>query len=71
MNLKWEIFVYILAGLLIIGLIVATFFPGTIRAWIDSGKSGNSKCDVPAGYTQEEWVEHMGHHPNIYAECLK
>ncbi len=28
------------------------------------------KCKTPAGYTDKEWKEHMGHHPDRYAECL-
>ncbi|MEK6886337.1 MAG: hypothetical protein AABW88_00745 [Nanoarchaeota archaeon] len=29
------------------------------------------KCKAPEGYTQEKWIEHMGHHPEQYAECLE
>ncbi len=29
------------------------------------------KCKTPEGYTDEQWKEHMGHHPDRYAECLK
>jgi len=28
-------------------------------------------CATPAGYTDEQWREHMGHHPDQYAQCLK
>lgn len=28
------------------------------------------KCATPDGYTDEAWREHMGHHPDIYGECL-
>ncbi len=28
------------------------------------------KCATPSGYTDEEWKEHMGHHPDQYKECL-
>lgn len=28
------------------------------------------KCATPEGYTDEEWKEHMGHHPDRYKECL-
>ena len=28
-------------------------------------------CATPAGYTDEEWRTHMGHHPDQYAQCLK
>ncbi len=30
----------------------------------------NDKCKAPPGYTEEEWREHMGHHPDQYGECL-
>ncbi|OGI15580.1 hypothetical protein A3K63_01535 [Candidatus Micrarchaeota archaeon RBG_16_49_10] len=28
-------------------------------------------CATPPGYTNEQWREHMGHHPDRYKECLK
>jgi len=28
------------------------------------------KCATPEGYTDAEWQEHMGHHPDQYAECF-
>ena len=30
----------------------------------------NSPCLPPAGYTEESWREHMGHHPDEYRQCL-
>lgn len=27
-------------------------------------------CEAPEGYTQEEWNEHMSHHPEQYKGCL-
>lgn len=56
--------------LLVAGLLIATFFPGIIQAWKDSGKNEIDKCKPQAGYTEESWREHMGHHPDIYKECL-
>lgn len=29
------------------------------------------KCKTPPGYTDAQWREHMGHHPDRYAECLE
>lgn len=29
------------------------------------------KCKTPEGYTDESWREHMGHHPDMYRECLE
>lgn len=31
---------------------------------------GPDKCQAPEGYTDQEWREHMSHHPDQYAECL-
>lgn len=27
-------------------------------------------CKPPAGYTEEEWREHMSHHPERYEQCF-
>lgn len=27
-------------------------------------------CATPEGYTDEQWREHIGHHPDRYRECL-
>ncbi|MBI4017649.1 MAG: hypothetical protein HY366_01740 [Candidatus Aenigmarchaeota archaeon] len=29
-----------------------------------------SKCAPAAGYTPEQWREHVSHHPLLYEECL-
>ena len=65
-----KIILYIIIGLVILGLLVMTFFPGIILAWTDSSKTGTGKCNPAPGYTEEAWKEHMGHHPNIYKDCL-
>jgi len=68
-----RILLYIIAGILILGLILFTLFPGMIYAIKDSGITGNNaadKCDPQPGYTEESWREHMSHHPSIYKECL-
>ena len=65
-----DIILYIISGVLIMGILIMTFFPGTIQAWKDSGKSIDDKCKPAQGYTEESWMEHMSHHPNIYKECL-
>ena len=31
----------------------------------------NDNCATPAGYTDADWKQHMSHHPDQYAECLK
>jgi hypothetical protein len=65
-----RIILYAVIGILIFGLLIFTFFPGIIQALGDSGKSGLDKCKPEPGYTGESWREHMGHHPNLYKECL-
>lgn len=65
-----KIILYIVFGILILGLIILTIFPGIIQAIRDSGSSGLEKCKPQPGYTEQEWREHMGHHPDIYRECL-
>ena len=27
-------------------------------------------CKTPAGYTDDEWKEHMSHHPDRYQQCF-
>lgn len=29
------------------------------------------KCKTPPGYSDADWKEHLGHHPDRYAECLQ
>ncbi len=67
-----EIIFYVIIGILILGLLFFTFFPGTIQAWKDSGRanSGEDICKIQPGYTEESWRDHISHHPNIYKECL-
>lgn len=39
-----------------------------------SAKSLNASddiCATPSGYTDEQWKEHMSHHPDQYKECLQ
>lgn len=35
-----------------------------------SAENPEDICTAPSGYTQQEWEEHMGHHPERYAQCL-
>ena len=72
----FRIIAYVIIGIVIIGLLVAAFFPGIFYAFKDSIGFRNSefgnldKCKPAAGYSEQEWIEHMGHHPDIYKECL-
>lgn len=65
-----KIFLYILIGLIIFGILIMTFFPNIVYAFRDAGKTGNSICNPPTGTSLEQWKEHMSHHPDIYRECL-
>jgi len=31
----------------------------------------SNPCATPQGYTEQEWKEHMSHHPDRYKDCLK
>ncbi len=33
-------------------------------------ESPEDPCAAPEGYTEDAWREHMGHHPDMYKECL-
>lgn len=79
MSNNLRVVLYVVIGLAILALLVFTFFPNMIYAFRDSGVAGNGilsedssgdKCTPPPGTSEEAWREHMGHHPNIYAECL-
>jgi hypothetical protein len=69
-----RIILYIIAGILILGLLILTFFPGMVYVITDSSSFGENsngdKCSAPQGYAEEEWIEHMSHHPSMYQECL-
>lgn len=66
-----KIIIYVIVGILIVGLLVLTFFPGWVYAFRDSASNNiEDKCKPAPGYTEESWREHMGHHPDIYKECL-
>lgn len=64
---------YGLLALVVIGLLWTLnnyFTTNTVNQVAQSNTALPSKCIAPAGYTQESWNEHMGHHPDQYAECL-
>ena len=35
-----------------------------------AAENPQDKCATPPGYTDAEWKEHMGHHPEQYEGCL-
>lgn len=69
-EISGKIILYIIIGILILGIIVMTFFPGVTYAVKDFNSNSPDKCKPQQGYTEEAWREHMGHHPDIYKECL-
>lgn len=65
-----KILLYVLVGIIVLGIVIMTFFPNIVYVFKDAGKTGNSICNPPAGTSLEQWREHMGHHPDIYKNCL-
>ena len=45
------------------------FFGSAYNTALQS-ENANDICATPPGYTDEQWREHMGHHPDRYAQCL-
>jgi len=35
-----------------------------------SAENPSDICATPAGYTVEQWKDHLSHHPDRYAQCL-
>ncbi len=68
-----ELILYGLLVIVIVGffLTLNSYFSNkTVNQPLLGAAELSSKCAAPAGYTQEQWTEHMGHHPEQYAECL-
>ena len=59
-------------GLVVSVVIVVAIFSFSVLAAPARGQATGQpdKCIPPAGTSQEEWTEHMGHHPDMYRECL-
>jgi len=68
-----KIILYIIVFVIITSLIILTFFPNIGYVVKDFGSSENREdlCSPPEGTSEEEWIEHMSHHPNMYKECLR
>ncbi len=67
---KYEIMEYAVV-LLALALLVFVFIGGDLLNTQSSEKNLSDKCKTQSGYTDEQWKEHMGHHPDFYEECLK
>ena len=75
--MKNEIFLYAAIGIvsivLVWGLMTMLSQPEFSQSdYQNALKAENSSnpCETPSGYTDEAWREHMGHHPDRYAQCL-
>ena len=68
---------HMLIGIAVVALVVLAFgvysalninftlkYQGALQAELED------ICTTPPGYTDEQWREHMGHHPDRYADCL-
>ena len=71
--MKNNILLYIILIIVIIGIAYSIYT--TIRT-LNYNKFVQSEnhediCKTPAGYTDQQWIEHMSHHPDRYFECLK
>ena len=66
------------ANVVVVSLVIITISTAFAQySFHDSDKEDNQKatveyekCKPAAGYTEEKWIEHMGHHPEQYKECL-
>ena len=65
-----KIIIYIIIAFLLVALLLIAIFPEKIQWEFNSVKSGEEKCKPDLGYTEQEWKEHISHHPDIYKECL-
>ncbi len=75
------ILIALFVGVIVIGAMVlyfsATNQPAKLEntpsnfAQLASKENPEDICAVPAGTDPQQWKEHMGHHPDKYAQCLK
>ena len=70
-----NIILYVILGLVLIALVfsISTFFSkGYSQQDYNKFVSAEleDKCKTPPGYTDQQWEEHMSHHPDRYKECL-
>ncbi|MBI2128897.1 hypothetical protein HYU07_01525 [Candidatus Woesearchaeota archaeon] len=72
-----QIILYVAAFVLIAALIWSVLSFTTQKNYFGANynkaiQSQNKEdiCATPEGYTDQEWREHMGHHPDQYKKCL-
>lgn len=56
---------------LALALLVFVFISGDVLNTDVPEKTSPDKCKTQSGYTDEQWKEHMSHHPDFYRECLE
>ncbi len=84
-RIKVRTLLYAVVALVVVGLVVLNVYAFSRPSSTGKGAVANTpenfdefrsaenpadKCAVPDGYTEKEWKEHMGHHPELYEECL-
>ncbi len=77
---RFEIIILSLAGVVTLFVLTFSLVP-TARsryartpenyARAKAAEVENDPCATPPGYTDAEWQEHLGHHPDQYSDCLK
>ena len=71
--MKNNILLYIVLVLVVIGVtysVYSVFKTANYNKFVQS-ENQEDICKTPAGYTDQQWIEHMSHHPDLYSECLK
>ncbi|MBI2498796.1 hypothetical protein HYV88_00980 [Candidatus Woesearchaeota archaeon] len=69
-NLFYIFLLIIAVVLLIYGVWYTTTYRGTSYQNALNVENKEDICATPEGYTDQEWREHMGHHPDRYKDCL-
>ncbi len=60
----------LISGLMILGIFLLIYYNYVPE--MEGANFGNSleKCRPLGGYNEQDWIEHMRHHPLAYKECL-
>ena len=68
----------VLIGVLLVGMsMMRVLTPSSLEKNTQNFQAFNAKadpddkCAVPPGQDPVAWREHLGHHPDLYADCLK
>ncbi len=64
----------LLAGILAVAAVAAYYWYasrfGSAYAAAIASQNASNVCTPPQGYTQEQWQQHISHHPDQYAKCF-